>query len=556
MLTRRRFIQTSAAGAGLTLVAPNGVLAASPEGGVLPAGVGRQALREALRALRAIVGDRNVFSDEDELLSYNDHFAMKPPEAHAPSGAVAPTTVEQVQRILAVAREHGIPVWTISTGRNLGYGGPAPRMPGSLVLDLKRMNRIIEVNEKHAYAVVEPGVSYLDLYRHLRRIGSKLWIDCAAPGWGGVVGNLLDRGVGYTPLGEHFLLQQCGMQVVLSDGTLVDTGMGGQAGQAAMNVYRYGNGPWVDGLFTQSNLGVVTRLGVQLMPEPPGYRAYMVSFPDEDAIEPLTEVVRPLKLAQLIPNAATSTELLWEAAVERRRDHYYTGKGPLPDSVRRKIMADLDVGNWCFYGALYGTEAMMDATWEVLRDSFATIRGARFFTRAEKGRTATWTYREKLMRGEPNMSEFGTVAWIPNAGHVGFGPVVPVDGKLALRQYTKVRQMSEQAGFDYFGEFIVGWRDMHHIFMPPFQRDRPEDKARLLELVDRLIDDAAADSFGVYRTHLDFMDKVAASYAWNDGALGRFNARLKAALDPAGILAPGKSGIWPAGACKGSSSCG
>jgi 4-cresol dehydrogenase (hydroxylating) len=116
-------------------------------------------------------------------------------------------------------------------------------MPGTLVLDLKRMNRIIEVNERHAYAVVEPGVSYRDLYRHLQMTDSKLWIDCAAPGWGGVVGNLLDRGVGYTPMGEHFLQQQCGMQLVLSDGTVVDTGMGGQPGRSAEHTYRYGHGP-------------------------------------------------------------------------------------------------------------------------------------------------------------------------------------------------------------------------------------------------------------------------------------------------------------------------
>ncbi len=556
MITRRNFIRNSAVGAGLTLVAANGALAAGPDGAPLPPRVSRSAFDSALDALRAIVGPRNVFSDSDQLVGYNDHFAMKPPEEHAPSGAVAPTSVDQIQRVLAVAREHGIPVWTISTGRNLGYGGAAPRMPGTLVLDLKRMNRIIEVNEKHCYAIVEPGVSYTELYRHLRRTGSRLWIDCAAPGWGGVVGNLLDRGVGYTPMGEHFLQQQCGMQVVLSDGTVVDTGMGGQAGQAAMSVYRYGNGPWVDGLFTQSNLGVVTRMGVQLMPQPPGYRPYMVTFADEDAIQPITEVVRPLKLAQLIPNAATSTELLWEAAVEKRKDQYYTGEGALPDSARRAIMADLDVGNWSFYGALYGTEEMMDATWEVLSDSFATIRGARFFTEAEKGHTASWQYRAKLMRGEPNMTEFGTVAWIPNAAHVGFGPVVPVDGELALRQYTKVRQMSEEAGFDYFGEFIVGWRDMHHIYMPAFRRDRPEEKARLLELLDRLIDDATEDSFGVYRTHLDLMDKVASSYSWNDGALSRLNSRLKAAIDPSGILAPGKSGIWPSQFCEGDLPCG
>jgi 4-cresol dehydrogenase (hydroxylating) len=546
MLTRRRFVQASTMAAGLGLVGPHAVWAADGTPVVLPAGVTANVFNEGLRAMRAVVGNAFVFADTENLIGYNDHFAMKPVEAHAPSAAVAPKTVAEVQGILKIAREHGIPLWTISTGRNLGYGGPAPRMPGTIVLDLKRMNRIIEVNERHAYAVVEPGVSYTDLYRHLRRTGSKLWIDCAAPGWGGVVGNLLDRGVGYTPLGEHFLMQQCGMQVVLADGTVVDTGLGGQRGQSARYTYRYGHGPWLDGLFTQSNYGVVTQVGVQLMPEPPGYRPYMVTFPDEDAIEPLTDAIRPLKLAQIIPNAATSTELIWEAAVAVRKDQYYSGDGPVPDSARQRLMADLGVGAWNFYGALYGTEEMMDATWPVIRDALGTIKGARFYTAEDRRGHAAFEYRAKLMRGEPNMTEFGTVAWIPNAAHVGFGPVVPVDGPLALRQYHRARDLSHAAGFDYFGEFIVGWRDMHHILMPAFRRDDPEEQNRLLALIEALIDDAATHHFGVYRTHLDFMDKVAGSFAWNDHALARLNGAIKEGLDPAGILAPGKSGIWPA----------
>jgi len=544
MLTRRDFVWTSLAATTLASLFPPEVRAASG-GTLLPPGVSKAAFADAMRQMGTVVGPSNVFLGEVALAGYQDHFAMTPPEQHAPCGAVAPANLEQILGVLQVAREHRIPIWTISTGRNFGYGGPAPRLPGTLVLDLKRMNRVLEVNETHAYAVVEPGVSYKDLYEHLQRIGSKLWIDCAAPGWGGVVGNLLDRGVGYTPMGEHFLSQQCGMQVVLSDGTVVETGMAGQQAGTAEYCYRYGHGPWVDGLFTQSNFGIVTRLGVQLMPQPPGYRPYMVTFPDDDAIEPLTEAVRPLKLAQIIPNAATSTELLWEASVQVRKDQYFKGDGPVPDSVRERLKSDLGVGAWNFYGGLYGPPAVMDANWRVIQAALGQVRGAKFFFAEDRKGHAAFDYREKLMRGEPNLTEFGTIAWIPNAGHVGFGPVVPVDGKLALAQYEMVRSESNKAGFDYFGEFIVGWRDMHHIYMPAFRLDDPAEHERMRGLLTRLIDKAADDHYGVYRTHLDFMDKVAGTYGWNEGALGRFNHRLKRALDPAGILAPGKSGIWP-----------
>jgi 4-cresol dehydrogenase (hydroxylating) len=64
-------------------------------------------------------------------------------------------------------------------------------------------------------------------------------------------------------------------------------------------------GPWVDGIFTQSNFGIITQIGIWLMPEPPGYRPYLITFPEEDDIHPITEITRPLKISMLIPNAAT-----------------------------------------------------------------------------------------------------------------------------------------------------------------------------------------------------------------------------------------------------------
>jgi len=153
---------------------------------VLPPGIKREQFPALLADLKKVVGHEFVFTDPEwELPAYNDAYLTTPAELHQPSAAVAPANVEELQRVLEVARHYKAPLWTISTGKNFAYGGPAPRKAGYIVLDLKRMNRILEVNEKHGYAVVEPGVSYMDLYRHLKKIGSKLWVDCAAPGWGG-----------------------------------------------------------------------------------------------------------------------------------------------------------------------------------------------------------------------------------------------------------------------------------------------------------------------------------------------------------------------------------
>src|SRR5450759_764619 len=127
-----------------------------------PPGVSSKDFSDALRHFEQAVGKEWVFSSEDDANLYRDSYTPFWHEADEPmaSAAVAPDNVEQVQKIVRIANTYKIPLWTISTGKNLGYGGTAPRMSGTVVLDLKRMDRILEVNDKNHYALVEPGVSY------------------------------------------------------------------------------------------------------------------------------------------------------------------------------------------------------------------------------------------------------------------------------------------------------------------------------------------------------------------------------------------------------------
>lgn len=513
---------------------------------VLPPGITREHFAALVADLQKVVGKEYVFTDTVwDIPSYIDAYQTTPPEVHQPSAAVVPANAGELQRILEVARHYKAPLWTISTGKNFAYGGPAPRKAGYIVLDLKRMNRILEVNEKHGYAVVEPGVSYFDLYRHLQKIGSKLWIDCAAPGWGGVLPNTLEHGVGYTPYGDHMTMQ-CGMEVMLADGTLVQTGMGALPGSQTTNLYKYGFGPWVDGLFTQSNFGVVTKIGVWLMQEPPGYRPYMITFEREGDLHDVIEALRPLKVNMLVPAVACAVGLIWDATVQVSRRDYYTGKGAIPPSVRQKIKQDLRIGEWNFYGALYGPPPIMDNNWEVIHDAFTKIPGAKVYFDADRHKDdAAWNYRKKLGAGIPNMTEYSMSNWIPNGAHVDFSPISPATGVDAMKQYELIRDHCNKAGFDYIGEFAIGWRDMHHIYTTIFDRNDPEHKAKANKLFLELVAAAADAGYGEYRTHLDFMDRIAATYNWNDHALLRLHEKIKDKVDPSGILSPGKMGIWP-----------
>lgn len=512
---------------------------------LLPEGVSRQAMDAALAAFAAVVGKEWVFVTADQRVeSYRDAFPVDDPDRFAPAAAVAPDGVEQIRAILKIANQYRIPLWTVSGGRNFAYGGAAPRLRGSVVVDLSRMNRIIAVDEKSAYCVVEPGVTYFQLYQYLQEHKIKLWLSPPEPGWASVMGNALEHGVGYTPMGDNFGFS-CGMEVVLPDGDIVRTGMGAMAKSNSWQLFKYGFGPVVDGLFSQSNFGIVTKLGMWLMPEPPAYRSYMITFPRESDLHQIIEIMRPLKIAQIIQNAGMVAPWTYEATLTKPRSGYYQGSGPIPDSAKQAIIDQLDIGFWNIYAAQYGTPGIMAEYWAIIKGAFSQIPGAKFHFANERPELIGLQLRNLLGKGVPNMATFSVLNWVPNAGHIDFSPVSPSTGEDATTLYHLLKSAAEAAGFDYVGAFIIGWREMHNVLLLIYEKGDAAEQAKVRALFARLVQKAAAGGYGEYRTHIAFMDEVAKSFDFNDNAMLRLSARIKDALDPNGILAAGKSGIWP-----------
>ena len=109
----------------------------------VPPGVSPQDFSDALKQFEDIVGKDWVFTSDADVAMYRDAYSpfYGEKEELVASAAVAPDNVEDVQKIVKVANTYKIPIYPISTGKNLGYGGSAPAYSGSVVLDLKRMNR-------------------------------------------------------------------------------------------------------------------------------------------------------------------------------------------------------------------------------------------------------------------------------------------------------------------------------------------------------------------------------------------------------------------------------
>jgi hypothetical protein len=136
-------------------------------------------------------------------------------------------------------------------------------------------------------------------------------------------------------------------------------------------------------------------------------------------------------------------------------------------------------------------------------------------------------------------------SWIPNCTFLSFSPISRVSGASAWEQYTLAKQRFAEAKLDYFGILSIGMREMHNVVCIVYNREDADARRRVQILVRTLISDWAKRGWGEFRTHVALMDQVAQTYDFNDHAMLRLNERVHDALDPRGILAPGKSGVWP-----------
>jgi len=520
---------------------------------VLPPDVSPEAFDTAIGELAEALGDEWVHIDPVQVARYDDEFPVTGDLSFTASAVVFPGTTEDVQRIVQIANTHLIPLHAISTGKNLGYGGASPRVAGSIVVHVgHRMNRVLELNEKYAYALIEPGVTYFELYAAIQESGYDLWIDGPDLSWGSIVGNTLDRGVGYTPYGNHSAWKS-GLEIVLPDGDLLRTGMGGLPGSNTWQLFAPSFGPQPDNLFEQSNYGIVTKMGVQLMGAPPAAETFQITFENADDLGAVIETMLPLRINMApLQNVPVLRNIFLDAAQVSHRSDWHTENSPIPDATVERMKAELGLGYWNLYGTVYGPPPVIEQYLGIIEQAFGAIPGARFSTTKTRPLTPedrgahTLHDRHKINTGIPTIEEARLLDWLPDGAHMGFSPISAPDGEDALRQFRMVKARADAANKDYAAQFVVGLREMHHISLLLYSRTDAAQRDETLQLVHELIDEAASHGYGEYRAHHAWADHVAATYSFNDNAQRRFNERIKDALDPRGILNPGKAGIWPA----------
>lgn len=486
------------------------------------------AMEAAVAEFIATLGADAVITDAAAVQEFRDPYTYRESDQWDATAVVIPRTVEEVQAIVRIANRHGVPLWTFSQGRNNTYGGPAPRVKGSVIVNLRNMNQVLEVNEELAYAVVEPGVRWFDLYDALEAAGGRTWTSIPDLGWGSVIGNTTEYGRGYTALGDH-AENVCGMEVVLPDGTLVRTGMWAMEGSEAGHVYRHAFGPQLQGLFFGSGLGIVTKVGYWLQRRPETYASCWAEFHGDDALEAATDALRELMLDRTVINYP----------VLIRGVHLDDDGNPTFSEDKTK---------WLARFALYGSQDVVDAHWRTVERTLGAIPGLQLRRRDYSGtdRTSHRGHEDRVMAGIPDMDilDLFKSVYGEDTAHLDFSPVGPLRGKEVVANAHLVADLYDQSGEQFFSGLMLSPRSVIHISTAFFDPHNEAQTAAVYANYDRMVEVMTERGYPVYRTNLHHMDLIASTFNFNDHALLRLNERLKDALDPNGILQPGKSGIW------------
>jgi (+)-pinoresinol hydroxylase len=528
-----------------------------------PQGVSEADFAKALQQFAGVVGSQWVVTSDEDVATYKDAYSpfLGEPEERLVSAAVAPDSVEQIQKLLAIANRFSIPLYTVSTGRNLAYGGSAPAYSGSVVLDLKRMNRILEVSEEYAYVLVEPGVSYFDLYRHLREKGLRLWIDVPDPGWGSPVGNSLDHGAGRIPLPyrDHFDAH-CGMEVVLANGQVVRTGMGAIPNSRIWLQTKYGPGPMLDGIFSQSNYGVVTKMGFWLMPEPEASMSGTVRVPHHDDVIPFVKVLSSLMYSNVVDCNFTLLSPVFASPPSPEKEQLLTkGDGGTPQEWDRYAASKGLQHFWETELRFYGPPKIMAAKWEYVKERFSSIAGVSFVD----GETLHFPLTDEQIAERPDVTFFGIPSLsvfsgmaagsgltgtqgTQTTGHLDASPLVPISGQELLKATRVFNKVFQDAGLPRGLGFAMNYHWRTFIMFQGLQitNDKAHN-AKVRAAYERCAQAAVDNGWGFYRAHNAFHDKVMSLLSYNDHALPKLHETLKDALDPNGILSAGRYGIWP-----------
>jgi glycolate oxidase len=258
--------------------------------------------KRLLRALRAIVGERYVLVEPEDVVVYEQDGSIF---QVMPEIVVLPGDVEQVAAVVKAAKDADVAI--VPRGSGTGLAGGAVPAEGGVVLSLARLDRILKIDRENRIAIVEPGVINADITKAVAKDGLFYAPDPSSQAACSIGGNVANNSGGPHTLAYGVTTNHVvGVEVVLDDGRIV--WLGGEVPDS----------PGYDlcGVFvgSEGTLGIVTKVVVRLMRARESVRTLLAIFDQMDAA---TQSVVNITAAGIIPAALEMMDRTTIEAVER-----------------------------------------------------------------------------------------------------------------------------------------------------------------------------------------------------------------------------------------------
>ena len=322
-----------------------------------------------IKALTKIVGKENILADFKDLLAYSYDATMK---QELPDVIVFPLSTEQVSAIMKLAHREKIPVVPRGAGTNLS-GGTVP-LKGGIILEISRMNRILEINTADRRTVVESGVVNLDLQNVLAPMGYFYPPDPASQKSSTMGGNIGENAGGPMCLRYGVTSKYvCGMEIVLTDGQVINVG----------DYVEDSPGYDLRGLFIGSEglLGIATKLILHIIAKPEASRTMLAIF---DRLEDTSQSVSDIISAGIVPGAIELLDQKMCQVIEQSASAGYPTDAAgmllievtgLADTLEKQVqeISEICRKNNVRELRIAQTNAERDALWKGRRGAFGSV---------------------------------------------------------------------------------------------------------------------------------------------------------------------------------------
>jgi len=458
-----------------------------------------------IERMKAIVGSDGLLTTRADLSVYEcDGFTI---DKNKPDVVVFPTTTEQVVAIVKACNDIGVPFLARGAGTSLA-GGCVP-VGGGVMIGTARMKKILEVNVRDRYAIVEAGVVNVWLTNALKPLGYHYAPDPSSQGACTIGGNVATNSGGphtlkYGVTVNHIL----GLEMVLPDGSVVKTG-----------------GPCEDGpgydltgtiVGSEGTFGIVTKAWVRLTRNPEAYRTLLGVFATvDDATNAISEMIG----SGIVPAAL---ELLDQTIIKAVEAAFHFG---FPLDAGAVLIMEVDG----FSAGLQEEADRMEAI--ALKNNAREVRKAN----TEPERLALWKARKQA---------FGTI------GRLGFPSYCTQDGVVPRTKLPDIMRAIRAAGEKYqlaiANVFHAGDGNIHPILM--FDERDPEQVKRVLACSTEILEEcvrlggSVTGEHGIGVEKLDFMQRMFTEDDLN------FMVRLRTAFNPKNNCSPNKM-LPTAGGC-------